>query len=162
MKPRFLSWSLMISLACSALFLAGCATPSYRISHHPEIYQRLSPADQQLVSAGQIRNDMPKDAVYLAWGQPEQTLMANVRGVPSETWIYLAYYSSYPYYPYPYRFYGGLGFSRIHGHRFFNFYYDPFYDPFFFDQRVSYPYKTVSFQNGRVVAFQFIYPPRGY
>jgi hypothetical protein len=27
---------------------------------------------------------------------------------------------------------------------------------------VSYPYKTVSFQNGRVVAFQFIYPPRGY
>ena len=138
MKPRFLSRSLISSLACSALFLAGCATTSYRISHHPEIYQRLSPSDQQLVSAGQIRNGMPRDAVYLAS------------------------YNSYPYYPYPYPFYGGFGFSRIHGHRFFNFYYDPFYDPFFFNQRVSYPYKTVSFQNGRVIAFQFIYPPRGY
>ena len=151
----------MISLACSALFLAGCATTSYRISHHPEIYQRLSPADQQLVSAGQIRNGMPKDAVYLAWGQPEQTSMANVRGVSSETWIYLAYYSSYPYYPYPYRFYGGLGFSRIHGHRFFNFYYDPFYDPFYYSYipTITVPYRTVTFSSGRVMSFQYLARP---
>src|SRR5207247_5234594 len=127
----------------------------------PVIYQRLRPADQQLVSAGQIRNGMPRDAVYLAWGQPEQTSMANVRGVLSETWIYLASYNSYPYYPYPYPFYGGFGFSRIHGHRFFNFFYDPFYDPFFFYQRVSYPFNTVSFLNWRGFAFLFIFPPRG-
>src|SRR5438552_2771487 len=140
MKPRFLSRLLMISLACSALFLAGCATASYRISHHPEIYQRLSPSDQQLVSAGQIRNGMPRDAVYLAWGQPEQTSMANVRGVLSETWIYLASYNSYPYYPYPYPFYGGVGLSRILGRRLLNFYFDAHLGPFFFDLLLGCPF----------------------
>ena len=43
-------------------------------------------------------------------------------------------------------------------------FYDPFYDPFFYPRfrQVSYPYKTVTFENGRVVAFQGYTPPGGY
>ncbi len=45
-----------------------------------------------------------------------------------------------------------------------HFFYDPFYDPFFYNRAniVRYPERTVSFQNGRVIAFQFLPAPRFY
>ena len=48
---------------------------------------------------------MSRSAVWLAWGSPDQKIMGNMAGTPTETWIYI-YYATYPYYPY----YGpGLG-----------------------------------------------------
>ena len=43
-------------------------------------------------------------------------------------------------------------------------FYDPFYDPFFYNHAniVRYPERTVSFQNGRAIAFQFLPAPRFY
>ncbi len=166
MKRRLLLRALMLSVACSALILASCATTETRISQHPEMYQRLSPSDQALVREGKIRNGMSRDAVYLAWGGPDQTTTGTVHGRPAETWIYTSSTSST--YPYPYgwghRYYGfGYVGRHHHHHSHFRYGFDPFYDPFFYYRpTINYPDRTVSFQNGRVVAFQFLYPPRIY
>ena len=66
--------ALIFGIAAAALLFASCGTPGTRISQHPEIYQRLSSRDQALVSQGQIRPGMTMDAVWLAWGTPEQTV----------------------------------------------------------------------------------------
>lgn len=173
MTRRFIVGALTFFVAISALFISGCATVDYRISQNPELYQQLSPRDQDLVRAGQIREGMTQEAVFLAWGQPEQKGFGRMNGRQTETWIYRAYYPSYD--PYPYGGYGGgfgyggfgygygyIGVRGRHGHR-FGYYYDPFYDPFFYPRfrPVSYPYKTVTFARGRVVGYQGLTPPRG-
>jgi len=48
--------------------LAGCSTVEDRIKEKPYAYSRLSPSDQALVRAGQVRNGFTQDQVYLAWG----------------------------------------------------------------------------------------------
>ena len=66
MQRRVLSVALTFGMAAGALTLSSCATTEARISQHPEIYERLSPSDQALVSQGQIRPGMITDAVWLA------------------------------------------------------------------------------------------------
>ncbi len=92
-----------------------------------------------------------------------------VRNTPTETWVYTlstAAYGAYPYGGLGYG-YGGFGYAgRIgfYGHRgrnrFYGAFIDPFWDPFYypFSPTITYPVKTVSFQRGRVVAFQYLSP----
>ena len=170
MKRQLLTKALIFGLAASAIFLAGCETTENRISEHPDIYQSLSHRDQALVSQGQIRSGMPQNAVWLAWGSPEQKTHGEIRGHAAETWIYVwtrsASYGSayYPYYGYGPGFgygFGGGGVIRSHGHHGrFVVYGNSFYDPFFYDPfpTVSYPYKVVTFASGRVMSFQYLVP----
>jgi hypothetical protein len=173
MKRQFFSKALSLGLLASAIILTGCSTTESRISEHPEIFNRLSPRDQELVKQGQIRVGMTKDAVWLAWGAPDQKAVGAMRGRQTETWIYMnttsypyAYPSHYPYYGGPYGGYGYgfVGVVRAHHHHRFIFFGDPFYDPFYYPSyippTVSYPYKTVTFANDRVVSFQHLVPPR--
>jgi hypothetical protein len=164
MKRLNFSLTLTLAIACGALFLSGCATIDSRISQHPEIFQSLSPSDQALVRQGHIREGMTQDAVWLAWGSPEQRGFGRMKGRQTETWIYRAYYNDYAYGPYPYGYGYGYGAVGVIGHhRRVVAIYDPFYDPFFYPRfvPVSYPYKTVTFENGRVVGYQGLTPPRG-
>jgi hypothetical protein len=175
MKRRFFCRVLTFTILASALILASCSTTESRISGHPEIYQTLSPGDQAIVSQGQIRAGMSQNAVWLAWDSPDRKIVGNMRGRPTETWIYVNY-TTYPYsYPNPY--YGpgygygyGFGLTRVgfagrhhhHGGRSFVFFGSPFYDPFFYSYippSIPYPYKTVTFANGRVMSFQYLVPP---
>jgi hypothetical protein len=174
MTRQKLSAALFLSAITTALLLSSCATPANRIADHPEIYNRLNNTDRALVAEGKIREGMSKDAVFLAWGSPQQTSVANVRGKPADTWVYMGYTDAYPRYPGPYGFgygfgYGGAAYPVVvgrRGNRHIGYYYDPFYwnDPFYYQpyQRISYPSRTVSFQNERVVAYQFLYPPSVY
>ena len=175
MKRRFYLGASTLGLAAGALILTSCSTPQTRISDHPDLYQSLSARDQALVSQGQIRPGMSRNAVWLAWGSPDRKIIANMRGHPTETWIYV-YYATYPYYPYygPYGPYGpGLGYSlgyttvgvatgttHHHGGCNFVFFGDPFYDPFFYSTPLSIPYpgKVVTFSSGRVMSFQYLAP----
>jgi hypothetical protein len=171
MKRQILLRALTFGISASALVLTSCSTTETRISEHPEIFQSLSPQDQALISQGKIREGMSQNAVWLAWGTPDQKATGSARGRPVETWIYNEYtYASAPY-PYPYGpygyggYFGGVGvFHHHHGHR-FAMIGDPFYDPFYysyFPPRVAYPSKTVTFVNSRVVSIQVLTPPRGY
>jgi len=175
MTRRFSSGASVLGIAALVLILTCCSTPQTRISDHPDLYQSLSSRDQALVSQGQIRSGMSRSAVWLAWGSPDQKIIANMRGHPTETWIYV-YYATYPYYPYygPYGPYGpGLGYSlgyttvgvatgttHHHGGCTFVFFGDPFYDPFFYSTPLSIPYpgKVVTFSSGRVMSFQYLAP----
>jgi hypothetical protein len=169
MKRQILFRALTLGLSASALFFTGCATPEQRITDHPAIFQTLSPRDQELVKAGKIREGMTPDAVYLAWGTPDQKATGVARGHAVETWIYNEYtYANAPY-PYPYGpygyggYFGGGAVFHHHGRHRFAVIGDPFYDPFFYSYippRVSYPSKTVTFQGGRVVSIQVMTPPR--
>jgi hypothetical protein len=155
-----------------ALIFTGCATTESRISDHPEIFNSLSPRDQALVRQGQIRSGMSQNAVWLAWGSPEQKAVGDMRGRPTETWIYITYATA-PYgygrpygYGYPYGpgfGFGGVAVVRTHHHgRGFVFFGDPFYDPFYYSYippSIPVPYKTVTFSNGRVMSFQYLVPP---
>jgi hypothetical protein len=161
--------TLALGIAASALIFTGCATTETRISDHPEIFNSLSPSDQALVREGKIRAGMSQNAVWLAWGAPEQKAVGNMRGRPTETWIYITYTAG-PYgygYPYGYPYGRGFGFGsvavvRSHHHRSFVFFGDPFYDPFYYSYippSIPVPYKTVTFSNGRVMSFQHLVPP---
>src|SRR6476620_11717998 len=138
MKRQIILRALTLSLSASALFLFGCATPDQRISDHPEVFQRLSPRDQELVKVGKIREGMGQDAVWLAWGTPDQKATGVARGHNVETWIYNDYYYANSSYAYPYGPYGYGGYwgGRIafhsHGHHRFAVIGDPFYDPFYY------------------------------
>lgn len=165
MKRQILLRALTLGISASALILTSCSTTETRISNHPDIFQTLSPQDQALVREGKIREGMSNDAVWLAWGTPDQKATGRARGRPVETWIYDDYtYANAPY-PYPYGPYGYGGYFgggvvfHSHHHRRFAIIGDPFFDPFYYSYiqpRVAYPSKTVSFVNGRVVSIQVL------
>ena len=149
MKRQSFSGALTLGIVAGALVVTSCSTTESRISENPEIYRNLSSRDQALVNQGQIRYGMSRNAVWLAWGSPDSKVIGNMRGHSTETWIYV-HYATYPYYPY----YGPYGPG-------FGFFGDPFYDPFYYSlipPSIPYPYKTVTFSNGRVVSFQYLVP----
>jgi hypothetical protein len=172
MKRQIFLRALTVGVAASVLILTSCSTTETRISDHPEIFQTLSPQDQELVRQGKIREGMSQNAVWVAWGTPDQKATGTARGHAVETWIYNDYVYEHARYPYPYGpfgyggYFGGgaIAFHRHGGHRFV-IVGDPFYDPFFYSYippRVAYPAKTVTFSNGRVISIQILSPPRGY
>src|SRR5262249_13287771 len=165
---KIISKMLLLGLAAGAFCLTSCETVENRISEHPDMFNTLSPRDQALVRQGQIRSGMSMNAVWLAWGSADQKTVGEMRGHPTETWIYVHYATGYGYgygYPYGYPYgpgfgFGGVGVIRTHHHgRSFVFFGDPFYDPFYYSYippSIPYPYKTVTFSNGRVVSFQYL------
>src|SRR5690348_1883013 len=86
-----------LGIAAGILVFTSCSTPQTRISDRPDLYQSLSARDQALVSQGQLRFGMSQSAAWLAWGSPDQKVVGNMAGTPTETWIYV-YYTTYPYY----------------------------------------------------------------
>jgi hypothetical protein len=171
MKRQLSCWALFACIATGALVLSGCSTIGSRIESNRASFDQLSPQDRALVTAGKIRAGMSQEAVYIAWGQPQQKATGIVHGLSVETWVYTlstAAYGPYGYGPYGYGPYGyGLGFAgpigfygRHGGRRFYGAsiysYWNPFYFPF--PATVSYPVKTVSFERGLVVAFQYLVP----
>ncbi|MDQ2660099.1 MAG: hypothetical protein M3Y03_06735 [Verrucomicrobiota bacterium] len=173
MKRRLIFQALAICALGSALFLAGCSTTESRIAEKSAAFQQMSQRDQALITQGRIRNGMSQEAVYIAWGAPNQTAEGRHRRSSVETWIYFNTTSGYdsspfldgPYagFGYGYGYGGGYGFSRFGRYRRYGgYYYNPFYDPYFYNRTsvVSYPDRTVSFQNGRVIAYQYLPAPR--
>jgi hypothetical protein len=165
MKRQTFVKAPVLALGASVLMLIGCSTTESRIKEHHDLFASLSPRDQELVNRGEIRVGMSENAVWLAWGSPDQKSVGAMRGRQTATWLYIntSYpypYHSYPYYGYGYDGYGGfggVGVIRRHHHGRFVFYGDPFYDPFYYSYippSVSYPNKTVTFSNGRVISFQ--------
>jgi hypothetical protein len=166
MKPRIFHRALIASIPLLFL-LAGCSTLETRIAEHPDSYNRLSAADKALIAQGRIREGMSQDAVYMAWDAPSERAPGRNRGHVVETWIYYAtsageypgpfYYGSRYGYGLGYGYYGGRRGRFHHG-----LYYSPFYDPFFYNHAniVRYPERIVSFENGRVIAFQLLPAPR--
>ena len=138
MQGRVAPVALTFAITAGALIFNGCGTVGGRISQHPEMYRSLSPKDQALVSQGQIHQGMSMDAVWLAWGTPDQKIPASIHDRPAETWVYLRYETP-PSYGGPY-------------------YYGPF-DWSYIPPKFIYPIRAVTFSNGRVAYFGYLPRP---
>lgn len=112
------------------------------------MFHALPPAQRGLVRQGLIMEGMTKDAVFLAWGVPDRYSESVADGERRETWLYIGYRNEeIP--GYAWRPYRGI-------------YCDPYYDAFAYrPARVSVPYlyRSVTFEDGRVVAYEA--PVRG-
>src|SRR5437868_6787530 len=109
-KGRFFSWALPTVIAVCTVLFVGCSTTESRISEHRDLYASLPPRQQQLVAQGQIAPGMSQNAVWLAWGSPDQKVAGFARGHATETWIYYTYTNAYPY-GYGYGGYGRFGYG---------------------------------------------------
>src|SRR3982074_1719458 len=61
MNGRKICRVITLAVYAGALVLAGCSKVDSRIKENPQLFQSLSPKDQELVSRGQIRIGMPQD-----------------------------------------------------------------------------------------------------
>jgi len=86
MKTTFLFF-----LLAAAFLLSSCASnsPQSRIEGNPQLFNKLSAKDRELVTQGVIREGMTKDAVFLAWGAPDQTVAGRKAGREIEEWTYV-------------------------------------------------------------------------
>lgn len=94
--------SITVLLCCGAI-LCGCAsnTIEKRRAERITAYETLSPEYQQLVDAGEIKTGMPKDAVYIAWGKPNDITYSEDSHGKLETWLYYGrYMKEYRYWNY--------------------------------------------------------------
>ena len=73
------------------LLLAGCATTSTIQSREQEraaAYASFSPEVKALVNQGRIAVGMTPDAVYIAWGKPDEVLQSGNQNGEFTTWVY--------------------------------------------------------------------------
>jgi len=71
------------------LLLTGCSSIQSRIDRNPALFTGLTAEEQQLVLQGEVREGMNEDAVFLAWGEPDQRVTLSREGRTVERWIYL-------------------------------------------------------------------------
>jgi hypothetical protein len=137
------------------LFLVACSTVDSRIQAKAAVYASLFPRDQALVKSGTIREGLPREAVYIAWGAPAQTRSGSRYGHPYEAWVYTTlktvFVSDY-YYPHFYRF--GL-------YRYSDYWRYPFWGPDAYPYpddfvSVEVPYKTAFFEGDRCTGWEFV------
>jgi hypothetical protein len=86
--PKF----VILAAALAALVtLAGCATPESRIRHNPAAFDRLTPAQQDLIRKGQIAVGFDPQMVELALGEPDHVSTRTTAEGVSEIWRYTDY-----------------------------------------------------------------------
>ena len=170
MKSRLLSWALLACIATGALVLSGCSTIRSRIDANRAAFDQLPPQEQALVSQGKIQGR------YVAGSGLHRLGPASGKGRRHGARDADRNLGLYPltaaYGPYGYG--GGLAMATAAGAmracsdftgamaasastallsiRIGIRIITPF------RRSVSYPVKTVSFQRGRVVAFQYLSP----
>ena len=103
---------MLFFLVLAAALLTGCAsTIESRKKEHYNAYSQLSPDERAAVDAGQIKVGMTKEAVYIAWGKPQQVVVTESSAGRNEVWVYMeTYLQGYNYWGYrpycgPYHYY---------------------------------------------------------
>jgi len=129
------------------LTFAGCSTIDSRIKERPEAFERLSEKQKAIVLQGDIDEGMNIDAVYIAWGRPDNVGRGRERGKSVEEWIYegtgTEFVSSYRAVPVLYSRHGRY-------YRSWDYAFDPVLVSY------QYPYKTVLFENGKTVGWRLL------
>jgi hypothetical protein len=87
MKTRLSFFSLLIGL----VLLAGCSTPESRIAKQPELFNRLTPDQQQMIREGRVGIGFDMDMVKLALGDPDRIRERRDSSGTSEVWSYVHY-----------------------------------------------------------------------
>lgn len=123
-------------------FLPACSTPASRIKENQALYSALSPSAQAKVAAGTIAEGMTRNAVFIAWGSPDDIYRGSRKGVARESWIYQdSTTASIPGYTTQYR-------RGPRGEIVTDTVYEPIYVP------QPYISKVAEFENDRVVSWE--------
>lgn len=80
----------ILLLLLTACLFSGCASSTIesRRTERAAAYEAL-PADQRaMVDSGLIQVGMTKDAVYIAWGAPSESLQSENESGKQDTWLY--------------------------------------------------------------------------
>lgn len=78
------------ALASLSLLLGACSsTIESRIENHPEKFAALSGTQKKAVLAGELKQGMGKDAVFLSWGSPGGIKEGVTNGRAFEKWRYV-------------------------------------------------------------------------
>ena len=132
------------------LVLAGCSTPETRIAKNPEIFNRLTPEEQNLIREGKVAIGFDQEMVRLAVGEPDRIWTRTDAEGSSESWSYTTYETAdgFPLYRgFYHRYYGGWGHPWGYGHTYYPYY-------------LSYPSRRdrevfkVVFKEGRVISIE--------
>ena len=145
---HFLSFVIIIA----GLALAtGCSSPETRIAKQPELFNRLTPDQQQMIREGRVGIGFDQDMVKLALGDPDRVRLRTDLNGSTEVWTYIAYESAdgmmlyrgwyHRGWGYPYPYYGG--------------YYGGYY-PYYMDVagRRERSRDEVVFREGRVISVE--------
>ncbi|MCB1232548.1 MAG: hypothetical protein KDN19_20035 [Verrucomicrobiae bacterium] len=139
-----------LAVLASGILLSGCTTvtsPENRVANEPELFEALPEKHRELVRQGRVAEGMSKDAVYLAWGRPQETKESSRNGVTRQAWVYYGTESI------PVQTVGiGVGFGdACYGRRYGG---GPFYDFGYEFAHRDYVAAKVEFESGRVVYWE--------
>lgn len=73
------------------LGLMSCSTPEARISKNPEMFARLTPAQQEMIKKGEVGVGFDQEMVKLALGQPDRIVSRTDVNGTGEVWSYITY-----------------------------------------------------------------------
>jgi hypothetical protein len=83
------SLGLIGLILLSALMLAGCATPAYRIRRNPELFASFPPDVQEKVRKGQVDIGFSPAMVTMALGRPAHIYRRQTATGTNEVWSYV-------------------------------------------------------------------------
>lgn len=76
-------------LSLGVLLVAGCASSqTARIRQSPQVFGSLTPDQQKLIQAGEVKVGFTADMVYLALGNPSKVLKFKSPNFEADAWIY--------------------------------------------------------------------------
>ncbi len=147
---------LYSSLVLAVIFLGSCASSEThrqrRIEANADAFESLSEKDKQLVAEGRIEEGMSKEAVFIAWGRPDDKRRGSQQSVPYETWTYAV---NQPYT----NTHIGLGYGYGYGHYPYGRY-RHYHDPYFgFYPSMGVTYRRINvgkveFLNDKVISWE--------
>jgi hypothetical protein len=79
---------MAVLLACGGMGCAAKSTIETRKTERAAAFAGLPVEQQRLVDQGLIQVGMSEDAVYMAWGKPEQALRSGDATGETVTWLY--------------------------------------------------------------------------
>jgi hypothetical protein len=84
----------LLLIAVVALLTGCAATPTLeqRRAQRAAAYAELTAADKALVDAGSIRIGMNEDAVFIAWGKPDEVTESEDQNGLLKQWVYRSFY----------------------------------------------------------------------
>jgi hypothetical protein len=81
----------LLSLLAGLLLMAGCSTPESRIAKQPELFNRLTPEQQQMIREGRVGVGFDMEMVKLALGDPDRVRERTDANGRTEIWSYVSY-----------------------------------------------------------------------
>jgi hypothetical protein len=80
-----------LSLVAGLMLFTACNTPESRIAKQPELFNRLTPEQQQMIKEGRVGVGFDADMVKLALGDPDRIRERVDKNGRSEVWLYINY-----------------------------------------------------------------------